>query len=170
MVGKTSVHNSTNPRGFSSGTSREAGWFPLSHFPRQKKQNSGKIDVKPHHHHKRFTALFPGPPGWGGARTELLYFMVQGEINRGRHADHPAGRHFIRTNQCPPPLSPYFLRAGCPSCCPTNSIKPKYNPAVKSTICLSQWLSGTYTVRAVSDGYQHQSDFSPQCGYISREL
>jgi len=56
-------------------------------------------------YHNRFTALFPGPPGWAGARTELLDFMVQGKINRGRHTDHPAGRHSIRTNQCPPPPS-----------------------------------------------------------------
>jgi len=33
-------------------------------------------------------------------------FMVQGKINRGRHTDHSAGRHSIRTNQCPPPPSP----------------------------------------------------------------
>ena len=52
-------------------------------------------------HHNRFTALFPGPPGWAGARRELLDFMAQGRINRGRHTDHPAGRHSIRTNQCP---------------------------------------------------------------------
>ena len=57
-------------------------------------------------HHNRFTALFPGPPGWAGARRELLDFMVQGEINRGRHTDHSAGRHSFRTNQCPPPPSP----------------------------------------------------------------
>jgi len=31
--------------------------------------------------------------------------MVQGKINRGRHNDHPAGRHSIRTNQRPPPLT-----------------------------------------------------------------
>jgi len=43
----------------------------------------------PHHNH--FTALFPGPPGWAGASWELLDFMVQGKINRGRHTDHPAG-------------------------------------------------------------------------------
>jgi len=58
-----------------------------------------------HHHHNRFTALFPGPARWDGARRELLDFMVQGEINRGRHTDtdHPAGwRHSIRTNQYPP--------------------------------------------------------------------
>jgi len=41
-------------------------------------------------HHNRFTTLFPGPPGWAGARRELLDFMVQGKINRGRHTDHPA--------------------------------------------------------------------------------
>ena len=38
-------------------------------------------------HHNRFTALFPGPPGWAGARRELLDFMVQGKINRGRQTD-----------------------------------------------------------------------------------
>jgi len=79
------------------------------------------ITTPPHHNH--FTALFPGSPGWAGARRELLDFMVQGKVNRGRHTDHPAGRHSIRTNQCLPPPSPCFLQAGCPSCRPTNSIK-----------------------------------------------
>jgi len=51
-------------------------------------------------------ALFPGPPGTASARRELLDFMVQGKINRGRHTDHPDGRHSIRTKQCPPP--PFF--------------------------------------------------------------
>jgi len=54
-------------------------------------------------HHNRVTALFPGPPAWAGASRELLDFMVQGKINRGIHTDHPAGRHSIRINQCPPP-------------------------------------------------------------------
>ena len=31
-------------------------------------------------HHNRFTVLFPGPPGWAGARRELLDFMVQGRL------------------------------------------------------------------------------------------
>ena len=61
--------------------------------------------------------------GWAGARRELLDFMVQGKINRGRHTDRPAGRHSIQINQCPPPPSPQFLQARCPSCCPTNSVK-----------------------------------------------
>ena len=37
--------------------------------------------------HNRFTALFPGPPRWAGARREPVDFMVQGKINRGRHTD-----------------------------------------------------------------------------------
>ena len=66
------------------------------------------------HTRNRFMAPFPGPPGWAGARRELLDFMVQGEINRGRHSDHPAGRHSIRTNQCPPPPSPIFFMGQMP--------------------------------------------------------
>ena len=84
------------------------------------------VDVinKHTHTHNRFTALFPGPPGWASARRELLDFMVQGKINGGRHTDHPAGRHSIPTKQLPPPPSPHiFLQAGCPSCRPTNSVK-----------------------------------------------
>jgi len=68
------------------------------------------ISVPPQHNH--LTALFPGPPGWAGARTELLDFVVQGKINRGRHTNHPAWHHSIR-----------FLQARCPSCHPTNSVK-----------------------------------------------
>jgi len=63
----------------------------------------------PHHTTTVFTALFPVPSGLAGARRELLDFMVQGVINRGRHTDHLAGRHSIQTNQCPPPPSPIFF-------------------------------------------------------------
>jgi len=55
-------------------------------------------------------ALFPGLPMWASARRELLDFMVQGKINRGRHTDHPDGRYSIHTKQCPPPPSPIFYR------------------------------------------------------------
>jgi len=71
-----------------------------------------------------FYGPFSGTTRVTGAKRELLDFMVQGKINRGRHTDHPAGRHSIRTNQCPPPPSTnFFLPAGCPSCRPTNSVK-----------------------------------------------
>ena len=86
-------------------------------------KNHPPVYIVHHHHHNHFTALFLGPPGWTGARRELLDFMVQGKINRGRHTDHPAGRHSIRTNQCPPPLSsPYFYRPDAlPAAQPTAS-------------------------------------------------
>jgi len=64
------------------------------------------------HHHNHFTALFPGSPGWAGARRELLDFMVHGKINRGKHTDHPAEHHSIRTKQCPPPSFPMFFFTG----------------------------------------------------------
>ena len=51
-------------------------------------------------YHNHFTALFPGPPRSAGARTQLLDFMVQRKINRGRHTDHQAGCHSIPINQC----------------------------------------------------------------------
>ena len=66
-----------------------------------------KIQLLLHTHtHDHFTAIFLAPSGSAGARRDLLDFMVQGKINRGKHTDHPAGRHSIRTNQCPPPQSP----------------------------------------------------------------
>ena len=73
--------------------------------------------------HQTFYGPFSGTPGWAGVRRELLDFMVQGKINRGRHTDHPDGRHYIRANQCSPPPSPIFLKAGCPSCRPAISVK-----------------------------------------------
>jgi len=71
-------------------------------------------DIEPPPHHNHFTAPFPGPSRWASARRELLDFMVQGKINRDRHTDHPAGRHSIPTNQCPPPPSPIFLTGQMP--------------------------------------------------------
>jgi len=90
----------------------------------------------PHHHHNRFTALFPGPPRGAGARRELLDFMVQGKINTGRHTDHPAGRHSIRTNQCPPPPSPHIFYG------------PDAFPAAQPTV--SMWIRIT---QKVVDGF-----------------
>ena len=69
--------------------------YYFSHLHDNKTQTC--LQVSPSHHNC-FTALFRGPPGWAGAKRELLDFMVQGKINRGIHTDHS-----IRTNQCPPP-------------------------------------------------------------------
>ena len=35
------------------------------------------------HHHNRFTALFPGPTGWAGARRELLTLWCKGRLTEG---------------------------------------------------------------------------------------
>jgi len=63
------------------------------------------------HTHNRFTALFPGPPGWAGVRRQLLDFMVQGKINRGRHIDHPTGHHSIGLTSAHLHHPPIFYRA-----------------------------------------------------------
>jgi len=64
----------------------------------------------PSKHTQPFYGPFSGPPWWAAARRELLDFMVQGKINRGRHTNHPDRRHSIQTNQCPPRPSPIFYR------------------------------------------------------------
>jgi len=69
---------------------------------------------KPHHTTTVLQPFLPGQPGWAGGRRELLDFMVEGEINKGRHTDHPAGRHSIPTNQCPPPPSPHIFMGWIP--------------------------------------------------------
>jgi len=93
-------------------------------------------------HHNRFTALFPGPPGWAGARRELLDFMVQGKINRGRHTDNPAGRHSIRTNHCsPPPSPPFFYRPDAlPAARPTVSKSVHKSPSVPADRWKEWWI------------------------------
>jgi len=70
-----------------------------------------------------FYSPFYGSPGWASARRELLDFMVQGRLTE---ADTPT----IRLGATPSGLtsahlyhSPVFLQDGCPSCCPTNSVK-----------------------------------------------
>jgi len=65
-------------------------------------------------HHTTTTVLRPfflDYPGEPVPEEKLLDFMVQGKINRGRHTDHPAGRHSIWSNQCPlPPSHHLFYR------------------------------------------------------------
>jgi len=55
-----------------------------------------------------FYGPFSGTIQMSWCQKRTSDFMVQGKINRGRHIDHPAKRHSIRTNQCPPSQSPIF--------------------------------------------------------------
>jgi len=57
------------------------------------------------------TALFWDHPGQLVPEENFWACLtVQGKINRGRHTDHPTGRHSIRNNQCPPPPCSIFYR------------------------------------------------------------
>ena len=90
--------------------------------------------------------FFRDHPGEPVPEEKLLDFMVQGKINRGRHTDHPAGRHSIWTKQCQPPLSPHFLQAGCPSCRPTNIVTEQYAYSYKETLIENINVSGGITL------------------------
>ena len=79
-----------------------------------KPQDDSQPAENHNHHHNRFTVFFPGPPVWAGARRELLDFMVQGKINRGRHTDHPAARHSIWTKPVPTSAIPPFFAGRMP--------------------------------------------------------
>jgi len=89
-------------------------WLSLTPFTNNKIIHISEPTKQHGIYYNHFTALFPGRPGWDGGRRELLDFMVQGKINRGRHIDHPAGCHSIRTNQCPSPPSLHFFTGRMP--------------------------------------------------------
>ena len=58
--------------------------------------------------------------------------MVQGKINRGRHTDHPAGRHSIQTKQCPPPPSLHFFTGHMPFLPPKQQCQSTEGAMVKT--------------------------------------
>jgi len=131
--------------------------------------NMSHIQSLHHHHHNHFTALFPGPPGSAGARTELLDFMVQWKINRGRHTDYPAECHSIRANQCPPPpsLHVFYRPDALPAAQPTVSKHWRHHSTLQHlTRTATQWQS-----TAAQSGHIHQIPvlltFSPTPSYAS---
>ena len=89
-----------------------------------------------HHHHTTtvLRPLFRDHPGEPVAKRELLDFMVLGKINRGRHTDHPAGCHSIRTKQYPPPPSPHFKRPDALS-----ATKPTVSKHWRQHGCKKHW-------------------------------
>ena len=75
-----------------------------------------------HTHTQPFFGPFFGTTGWAGARRELLDFMVQWKINRGRH--WPSGWAPLHLDQSVPTSTiPHFLQARRLFCHPTNSVK-----------------------------------------------
>ena len=104
-VSQPTAHYSVHPRvQWKTVLPQVAKWNKLGSI--QSRDLTRSYKSSKNHHHNHFTALFPGPPGWAGARRELLHLMVKGKINRGRQTDHPAGHQSIWTKQCALPSSP----------------------------------------------------------------
>jgi len=99
-------------------------------------------------YHNRFTAPFPGPPRWAGARSELLDFIVQGKINRGRHTDQPDGRHSIRIKQCPPLPTPSYTAEYSHW---NNSYPKNYVSRHQGTVDKSWYVPGCWPDETFSD-------------------
>jgi len=88
--------------------------------------NKVKYDQKNTHTHTRLTALFPGLPRSASTRkvkTNLDFTEARDSELQWYQLGHTQICTSLQTDNhaSTPPLR--FLQAGCPSCCPTNSIK-----------------------------------------------
>jgi len=76
--------------------------------------------------HTRLTALFPGLPRWASTRkVKRILILLKQETVSGSGISWAICKSTSRSRQITT-LAPHqsaFLRAGCPSCRPTNSIK-----------------------------------------------
>ena len=86
------------------------------------------------HTHTRYglTALFPGLPGWAGTRKiKPIWNLLKQQTVSGSGISWAICKSAPRSRQITTsaPHHSVFLQAGCPSCCPTNSVK-----ALKATI------------------------------------
>ena len=74
----------------------------------------------------RLMALFPGLPSWAGTRkVKPIWILLKQETVGGSGINRATCKSAPRSRQIttPAPHHSSFLQAGCPSCCPTNSIK-----------------------------------------------
>ena len=76
--------------------------------------------------HTRLTALFPWLPGWAGTRkVKPIWSLLKQETVSGSGISWAICKSAPCSKQItmPAPHHSSFLQAGCPSCCPTNSVK-----------------------------------------------
>ena len=76
--------------------------------------------------HNCLTALFPRLPGWSGTRkVKLIWILLKQETVSGSGISWAICKSAPRSSQIITPATHHsvFLQAGCPSCCPTNSVK-----------------------------------------------
>jgi len=99
----------------------------------------------------RLTALFPGEPGRAGTRkVKPIWILLKQETVSGSGISWAICKSASRSRPCQYPTIQVFLQAGCPSCCPTNSVKAlkaKFHNTVKinhlSVLCLGRDFTGT---------------------------
>jgi len=78
------------------------------------------------HTHTRLAALFSGLPRWAGTRkVKPIWILLKQETVSGSEICWAICKFAPRTRQInmPGPNHSSFLQVGCPSCCPTNSVK-----------------------------------------------
>ena len=76
--------------------------------------------------HTRSTALCPGLPGLAGTRkVKPIWILLKQETVSGSGISWAICKSAPRSRQItmPAPHRSVFLQAGCPSCCPKNSVK-----------------------------------------------
>jgi len=69
-----------------SGAQVFYGWMFFTSPKQQCHWRTLKNAVHSPPHHNHFTALFLGPPGWAGARIEILDSVVQGRLTEAVHS------------------------------------------------------------------------------------
>jgi len=91
------------------------------------------VSFTPPPHHNRFMALFRDHPGEPVPEENFWTLWCKGRLTEAetliiRLGATPSGLTSVHLHH------PHFLQTGCPSCCPTNSIKAL--KAVSFTPCL----------------------------------
>ena len=105
-----------------------------------------------HHCHNRFMALFPGPPGWVGARRKLfLDFMVLGRITRCRHTNNPRGATPCGPISNPPPSIPCIFTLDAFLLQPSQ-FTLAWDRHRSTLDCIPRWLACTVRVSLLLTG------------------
>jgi len=78
-----------------------------------------------HHHHNRFTALFWDHPGEPVPEKNFWTLWCKGRLTEADTLTIWLGTtpSILPMLTSTSTIAPHFLRAGCPSCRPTNSVK-----------------------------------------------
>ena len=102
------------------------------------------------HTHTRLTALFLGLPRWAGTRkVKPIWILLKQETVSGISwaICKSASRFQTDNHTSTPPLT--FLKAGCPSCRPTNSVKAlKAQCDLYTVVCISWHIHHSVSKRS----------------------